>query len=53
VSGEIQAAVLTTHSVSDDAMVETLLSQIETPLEQYAVDGGYDNRKVYTSLQNH
>jgi hypothetical protein len=52
-SGEIQAAVLTENSVSDDAMVESLLRQIESPMERLAADGSYDKRRVYTSLQHH
>lgn len=53
VSGEIQAAALTTNSMSDDAMAEALLQQIEQPLDAYAADGSYDKRKVYRSLQTH
>jgi hypothetical protein len=53
VSGEIQAAALTENSVSDDEMAETLLQQIETPIERFAADGSYDNRRVYASLHNH
>jgi len=49
-SGEIQAAALTTHSVSDDQMVEPLLEQIVQPIDRFAGDGSYDKRKVYNSL---
>ncbi|RIK24154.1 MAG: IS5 family transposase [Chloroflexi bacterium] len=52
-SGEIQAAALTPNSVSDDAMAETLLAQIEQPLKAFAGDGSYDTRQVYHSLQTH
>lgn len=51
-SGEIQAAALTTNSVSDSQMVASLLAQIERPIERFAGDGGYDKRNVYDSL-NH
>jgi hypothetical protein len=52
-SGEIQAAALTENSVSDDAMVEPLLKQIEQPIQRFAADGSYDKRKVYDSLNQH
>jgi hypothetical protein len=52
-SGEIQAAALTTNSVSDDQMVEPLLKQIAQPIDHFAGDGGYDKRKVYDSLNQH
>ena len=34
-------------------MVETLLQQIETPIEHFVADGSYDKRRVYASLHNH
>lgn len=49
-SGEIQAAALTTNSVSDSQMVKSLLAQIEQPIEQFAGDGSYDKRTVYDHL---
>lgn len=49
-SGEIQAAALTTNSVSDSQMVFALLAQIEQPIEHFAGDGSYDKRSVYDSL---
>ena len=52
-SGEIQAAALTTNSVSDDQMVEPLLAQVELPIDRFAGDGSYDKRKVYDSLNKH
>jgi len=52
-SGEIQAAVLTENSVSDDEMAETLFQQIAQPIEKFAADGSYDKRRVYASLHNH
>jgi len=52
-SGEIQAAVLTENSVSDDEMVEPLFQQMESPIERLAADGSYDKRRVYTSLHHH
>ncbi len=52
-SGEIQAAVLTENSVSDDEMADTLFQQIEYPIKKFAVDGSYDKRRVYASLQHH
>jgi len=52
-SGEIQAVALTENSVSDADMVEPLLSQIDQPIDRFAGDGSYDQRKVYNSLDRH
>lgn len=51
--GEIQAALLTDNSISDDEAVEALLSQIEQEIGEFAADGAYDKRKVYDSLNAH
>ena len=51
--GEIQAAILTENSISDDAAVADLLKQIEPEIEEFAADGAYDKRKVYDSLNAH
>lgn len=51
--GEIQAVLLTENSVSDDAVVEVLLEQIEQEIAKFAADGAYDKRKVYDSLNAH
>jgi hypothetical protein len=51
--GEIQAALLTDNSVSDDEAVEALLAQIEQEIDEFAADGAYDKRKVYDSLNAH
>ena len=51
--GEIQAALLTENSVSDDQAVEALLAQIEQEIDEFAADGAYDKRKVYDSLNAH
>ena len=50
-SGEVQAAMLSTAGVSDAEMVDSLLTQIEEPLVSVAADGAYDKRRVYTSVQ--
>lgn len=52
-NGEIQAALLTENSVSDDATVKELLDQIEQELLACAADGAYDKRKVYDALNEH
>ena len=52
-SGEIQVAVLTGNSTSDDAVVREILAQIEQPLLSCAADGAYDKRKVYDGLDEH
>ena len=51
--GEIQAALLTENSVSDDEAVEALLAQIEQEIDEFAADGAYDKRKVYDRLNAH
>jgi len=51
--GEIQAALLTENSVSDDQAVEALLAQIEQEIGKFAADGAYDKSKVYDSLNEH
>jgi len=51
--GEIQAALLTENSVSDDQAVEALLGQIEQELDAFAADGAYDKRKVYDGVNAH
>ena len=52
-SGEIQVAVLTGNSTSDDAVVKEMLAQIEQTLLSCAADGAYDKRKVYDALNEH
>lgn len=52
-TGDIVAAVLTENSVSDDAVVQALLEQIEETLRACAGDGAYDKRKVYEALNTH
>ena len=45
--GEIQAMLLTENRVSDDAVVNVLLEQIEQEIIKFAADGAYDKRIVY------
>lgn len=52
-NGEIQAALLTENSVSDDEAVDALLAQIEQEIDKFAADGAYDKRKVYDRLNAH
>lgn len=52
-NGEIQVAVLTGNSVSDDAVVKDMLAHIERTLLSCAADGAYDKRKVYEALKAH
>jgi hypothetical protein len=52
-SGEIQVAVLTGNSTTDDAVVKEMLEQIEQTLLACAADGAYDKRKVYDALNEH
>jgi len=52
-NGEIQVAVLTGNSTTDDAVVKEMLAQIEQTLLSCAADGAYDKRKVYDALNEH
>lgn len=52
-NGEIQVAVLTGNSTSDDAIVKEMLTQIEQTLLACAADGAYDKRRVYDALNAH
>lgn len=52
-NGEIQVAVLTENSISDDAVVKQMLEQIEQTLLSCAADGAYDKRRVYEVLKAH
>jgi hypothetical protein len=52
-TGEILAASLTGNNISDDAVVQELLAQIEQALLSGAADGAYDKRKVYEALNEH
>jgi hypothetical protein len=52
-TGEIVTVILTENSVSDDAVVQEMLAQIEESLLSCAGDGAYDKRKVYDALHDH
>lgn len=52
-TGEIQVAVLTENSISDDAVVKPMLEQIEQTLLSCVADGAYDKRRVYEVLNAH
>lgn len=52
-NGEIQVAVVTRNSISDDAVVKEMLTQIEQTLLSCAADGAYDKRRVYDALHAH
>jgi hypothetical protein len=49
-TGEALAVELTTNSVDDAAEVKPLLAQIATPIKAFGGDGGYDKKKVYSTL---
>ena len=51
--GEIQAVILTENHISDDAVVEVLLEQIEQEIVKFGADGAYDKCKVYDVLNAH
>lgn len=52
-TGEIQVAVLTGNSTTDDAVVKEMLAHIEQTLLSCAADRAYDKRKVYDALNEH
>ena len=49
-NGEIVAAAMTTHSISDGEMLPDLLSQIPEPIEQISADGAYDTADCYEHI---
>lgn len=49
-TGEILAAVASTHSVSDDEAFGDVLDAIEDEIEQVSGDGAYDKRKCYDKI---
>ena len=50
--GEILSATLTTHDESDASQVADLLSQIESPIDEFIGDaGGYDHKAAYDAIE--
>lgn len=52
-TGEIQAALLTENSVSDEQATPALLEQIAPSILDFVADGAYDTRRVYNALNRH
>lgn len=50
-TGFIEASELTENRVDDAAMVESLLNNIDNPIDKCAGDGAYDKRKVYEIIR--
>ena len=50
-SGEIVAAVATTHSVTDGAVLPQLLDQVRDRIEQVSGDGSYDKKNCYEAIK--
>ena len=50
-TGEICAALVSTHDLSDDEALADLLDQVEAELEQGSGDGAYDKRKCYDAIE--
>jgi IS5 family transposase len=50
-SGEIVAAVATTHDVADNEVIEGPLDQVEGEIEQVSGDGSYDKRNCYQAIK--
>jgi hypothetical protein len=46
-TGLIQAAAMSTNSITDATMVKPLLRQIKGKVKKFTGDGGYDKMKVY------
>lgn len=49
-TGEILAAVVSTHNVSDDEAFGALLAGIDGEIEAVSADGAYDKRKCYDAI---
>jgi hypothetical protein len=50
-SGEIVAAVATTHDVAGNEVIEGPLDQVEGEIEQVSGDGSYDKRNCYQAIK--
>ncbi|MGH7965406.1 MAG: IS5 family transposase [Candidatus Binatia bacterium] len=50
-SGEIVAAVVTTHNYRDSQVLPDLLEQVDEAIEHVSGDGGYDRRNCYAALR--
>ena len=50
-TGEILAAVVSTHDVSDGEVLPNLLNGIDDEIEQVSADGAYDQRKCYDAIR--
>jgi Transposase DDE domain len=51
--GSIISSELTSHLTSDSATMETLLNEIESPIDTVLADGAYDQPSVYQALTAH
>jgi transposase len=49
-TGEILAAVVTTHDVHDGEVLNDVLEQIDDEIEQVTTDGAYDHRHCYDEI---
>jgi hypothetical protein len=49
-TGQIVAAVLSTHDVDDASQVGALLDQIDGPVASFTADGAYDQETVYADV---
>lgn len=50
-TGEIVAAVVTTNNVADSQVLEELLEQADSAIEQVSGDGSYDKRPCYEAIR--
>jgi len=49
-TGEILAAVVTTHVFHDGEVLNDVLEAIDAPIEQVSTDGAYDHRHCYNEI---
>jgi hypothetical protein len=49
-TGEIESCQMTTNSIADQDMVESLLNAVDGGIKKMAGDGAYDKKKVYQHL---
>jgi hypothetical protein len=50
-TGEILAAVVTTHAFPDGEVLNDVLEAIDEPIEQVSSDGAYDHRHCYDEIE--
>lgn len=51
--GKVLSSKLTCHTQSDPSAVDSLLKDIQSPIDEFIADGAYDAEETYNGLNNH